>query len=427
MKRLISIFFLVGFIVVGCGPTAEQRSTQTSIAFTETASSWTKTPTATQTPTATPTNTPTATFTPTPTPIGGGGRIYLYAPIYFFDKNSKPEGNYYKPETDYGWFSVNIDGSGLTSREKPPIFSWVSVSLASSPVGSYPHSISGSQPHLNISPATEPTLVTGSKIVRLFSSPDNSTIYWATGDWCKSRGLCNEHYYRTNPDGSELQEIWQNIKNSFYKISISPSGRFIAFDPNFTPNRINFSKDGCYTATIDGQNVTRVANELTWGCIWSPKDDKLLFNRDEGEGTNNKKNYYLLSMADGSIEPLPDIQTKLCYDATWVSSTQILLFTCMESSRGFKSTDLTAVGPRLVDLERSAVTVFPSIGFCAPPAISPDRRWAIFSNCDEGIDGKKPLPSQLLNLENGETEPIFNGLIPIDPLAVYGYGLYWLP
>ena len=66
MKRFISIFILVGFFVVGCGPSAEEQSTQTSIAFTETAAVWTRTPTSTQTPTATlePTNTP----TPTPDP-----------------------------------------------------------------------------------------------------------------------------------------------------------------------------------------------------------------------------------------------------------------------------------------------------------------------------------------------------------------------
>lgn len=78
MKRVFGIIIL-SFILAGCGASAEERSTQTALAATSTALSWTSTPTATQTSTSTPTTTPTKTplpptLTPTqfvlPMPVG---------------------------------------------------------------------------------------------------------------------------------------------------------------------------------------------------------------------------------------------------------------------------------------------------------------------------------------------------------------------
>jgi len=104
MKNLISIFFFIGFFVVGCGPSAEEQSTQTSIAFTETASSWTRTPTATQTSTATLTVTP--TITPTPPNL----------PVEFFKQI--PGGGY--EVRDNGVFAPNATGSMRMWYEKQP-------------------------------------------------------------------------------------------------------------------------------------------------------------------------------------------------------------------------------------------------------------------------------------------------------------------
>lgn len=68
MKRLISIIILVSFAITSCRPSDEVRSSQTSMALSETSSSWTDTPTSTRTSTTTPTSLPTLTRTPTPTP-----------------------------------------------------------------------------------------------------------------------------------------------------------------------------------------------------------------------------------------------------------------------------------------------------------------------------------------------------------------------
>ena len=67
MKKRITLFFFGCIFLISCGPSQEEKTTQTSVALTTTTSSWTKTPTETPSPTVTPT--PTSTMTPTPTPV----------------------------------------------------------------------------------------------------------------------------------------------------------------------------------------------------------------------------------------------------------------------------------------------------------------------------------------------------------------------
>ncbi len=65
MKCMIWICFAIS--LSACGLSEEAKSTQTAIAITLTADSWTQTPTRTTTPTITLTPTPTPTYTPSPT------------------------------------------------------------------------------------------------------------------------------------------------------------------------------------------------------------------------------------------------------------------------------------------------------------------------------------------------------------------------
>jgi hypothetical protein len=77
MKKYL-FFIIVSLLLASCGLTAEEITTQTAVAATATAASWTETPTLTptatftltptNTATATPTETSTPTITPTPEP-----------------------------------------------------------------------------------------------------------------------------------------------------------------------------------------------------------------------------------------------------------------------------------------------------------------------------------------------------------------------
>lgn len=66
---LIAIWIVLCLLFIsGCSPSAETIATETSIAATAIATSWTRTPTATFTPSPTKTSIPTSTFTSTPQP-----------------------------------------------------------------------------------------------------------------------------------------------------------------------------------------------------------------------------------------------------------------------------------------------------------------------------------------------------------------------
>ncbi len=126
MKILVILFALM-VLCTGCGPAPEAVATQTAIAATAIAASWTTTPTntptatPTNTPTATPTNTPTATptNTPTPTPV---------PPVSVASGNTKLRNG---PDAAYPVAGKVDKGDQLELQARNQDGSWIEVQMPS--------------------------------------------------------------------------------------------------------------------------------------------------------------------------------------------------------------------------------------------------------------------------------------------------------
>lgn len=472
MKKILFVLFLMVFVLSACG------TTENSI------------PTTTDTPTSSPTETPippTATIepSPTPVPIGGGGKIYMKV-------NQKIIPEEWNVANPFGWFSSSSDGSNLTllepeieiynispdgkfmivrAGEKLAVMETSGGSLTTlntegesylsktyefihesiiyyaksviwlpdnrfvflatdKPEGKsifYLASTDGN----NITRLNQPTTAAEDVTALLFLSKDqDNKFYWVTGKKCEGRNMCDEKYFLSNIDDLEQQQVWEEIKNSGDNIFLSPSGKYIAHGAYFG-NRDD--KNGCYLASITGEPISKIEVEgesfCNRGNIWSPKEDKLLaYGWEVGATIDGSKKYYVVwSAPDGNISRLPDLEVGDCSAAEWLPDGQHVFFaTCTDIFYGFAT---NVLGQRLVDLTTNEVKDFPSFGFC-DYSISPSANWVLFYSCKTGrTEDKITLSSQLLNLETGETLPIFEEFMSDNPIknATERWTIYWSP
>lgn len=290
----------------------------------------------------------------------------------------------------------------------------------------------------SVTKLNQPTSTAEDETALLFLSKNESNkFYWVTGRQCQERGMCDEKYFLSNIDDLEQQQVWQEIKNSGDNIFLSPSGKYIAHGAYFGNRDEN---NGCYLATIDGEPISKIEVEgesfCNRGNIWSPKEDKLLAygweTRDESLKNTfryNKKYYVVWTAPDGNTMRLPDFGDEIsdCGAVEWLPDGQHIFFaTCTDVFYGLAT---NVLGQRLVDVTTNEVKDFPSFGFCNY-GISPAANWVLFYSCKTGrTEDKITLSSQLLNLETGETLPIFEEFMSNNPIknATERWTIYWSP
>jgi hypothetical protein len=282
----------------------------------------------------------------------------------------------------------------------------------------------------NLAKLEQPSLAAEEVSSLLFSKADGSEFYWVTGKKCNTRGICVENYYLSKIDGSNQQQVWQEVKNAGDNIYLSPSGKYIAYSAYFGQS----SKNGCYLATTTGELITKLekGKDLFALCnrenIWSPSEDKILMSGWEGTNVEySKKVYIIWSAPNGETSPLPDINSGDCRSAHWLPDGQHIFF---ENCTGIwyqMATDI--LGQRKVNITTGDVTEYPSFGFCEY-VISPNAQWALFYACENkrserGADKQ----SQLLNLETKEVVSIYDKFTSTELVknANERWTVFWIP
>jgi len=439
-------------------------------------------PTARFSPTLLPSSTPTITPAPTatPTPIGGGGTIFIGVNKLLVPK----ELNLDQP---FNWFSSLSDGSNLTPLDveiysispdnKRMLVHKDGALTLMNPDGSnavelatdnetyvggsrdntfrsYLHSVlwlpNGSLVFLTtkqhvtrhsfyaansdgsgLTKLEQPSKQIGEVSSLLFASLDGKAFYWATGNPCRERGLCNERYFFSKVDDSDQQQIWKGIKNASDNIYLSPSGHFIAYGAFFSSSP---SEIGCYLANVAGETLTKIEVHGSSDCFrenpWSPIENKILLESIVGEGENAKHYYDIWTAPDGSV-------TTFSYDDVywqfphWMPDGNHLLLAVPSdiakyTQSGTHSASEKSLGDRIINISDGKITEYPYFGFCKH-VLSPDAKWALLYAC-VNTEHLIVYPSQLINLETKEAFPVFSSFVSNDPMAlVRGWVTFWIP
>lgn len=443
--KVIYFLVLLVFLISACNPA-------------------TTTPTA-GLPTSTQTSTPVpATMTPVPSPtqepVGGGGTILVGVNKLFYPKE-------FTLDKPFGWFSATSDGSNVKSLDYEEIYSvsadgkrmlvkqngvialvnsdgsslktldtgknvfipYISRSIvwltdrrivflaASQQSGKKSSMYVVNKDGSDVTKMEKPEQDMGDGAATLFGSPDAESVYWVTGTECHDRGICHEKYFVTNLDDTGEKQIWQNIKAASYRIYVSPSGKFIVYYSYFGWSL----KNACVLATLDGQTLSEV-NDCYNG-IWSPLEDKLLAIHWVQEKGNWLASYVIWTEPGNQVTKLPGIDAAFC-SARWTpDGEKIFLSYCVDNQMWGKKT--TYLGSRLINISNGSITEYPDPNICAS-AVSPDSKWAISYRCY--TPDSKSAPSELINLETKETQPILDGFVSADPKAEQmGWSLIWIP
>lgn len=232
MKEKLFYTLILMLTLSACSPSQSKIQTQTVVAKTSTAASWTATPTYTPTFTPTPTYTPTLTPTPTKTPLptatpmgGGLGQIIFVS------------GDYDKRQ--YEIFSINSDGGGR--KQLTHLGGTVSI------------------------PAWSPK---GDKII--FSFKKNQSDTW--------------QLYTMNPDGADITKISTNDQRNYSSPDISPDGEKIVFmSEGETPSTGKKRHQTIFIMDADGSNEVQLITDPPKNMIgevgpsWSPDGKKIMF------------------------------------------------------------------------------------------------------------------------------------------------------
>ena len=216
-----------------CGPYQYEIQTQTAVAKTSIAASWTATSTATPTFTPTSTYTPTLTPTPTETPLptatlmGGGQGQIIFMSYTDWDE--------YKSEI----FSINSRGTNLKQLT-----------------------------HLDghASGATW--------------SPSGDKIFFT---FAKNRSDASQ-LYTMNPDGTDITKISSNEQRDYSSPDVSPDGTKIVFmSAGETPSTGKTRRQTIFIMNADGSNEFQLITDPPKNMIgevgpsWSPDGKKILF------------------------------------------------------------------------------------------------------------------------------------------------------
>jgi formylglycine-generating enzyme required for sulfatase activity len=254
----------------------------------------------------------------------------------------------------------------------------------------------------------------------LFASPDGSSIYWVTGTECHERGICHEKYFWTKLDDSEQRQIWQNVQAASDMVYASPSGKYMIYYAYFGWSQQN----GCVLADMEGQLLSAVELDGWSSCsrlTWSPVEDKLLLRGATKVDGDWHFKYRIWSEPGNVITELPGIEAAFCSYSRWTPDGKgIFLSGCGETYAGKEP-----LGARLINIEEGAISLYPDTKHCAS-VVSSDSRWALLYRC---ITTEQHIaPSQLLNLETKELQPVFAGFQSDDAKAAKtAWPIYWLP
>ncbi len=250
----------------------------------------------------------------------------------------------------------------------------------------------------------------------LFFDPQDQGIYWVTGGYCTTNGLCGARYYWTALDGSDQKQVWKWINGATTQVSLSPDGKWVAYDL-FVGNSIqDFPKNGCYVAAVDGTQIQRMPGDHP-GCsiqphqndFWSPDSQYIVYMTVDDQ----QKKYpdHLYSPAQNSVTDLPDLQTSACELVHWLPGGERILFAeCRSNYLGF---DIPAP-MRLLDLASKQVTAYPGTDFCEL-AFSPDHREVFLYNCYNEVTADMDFQFHVLDIESGTLSPLFRDVLNNTP------------
>jgi Tol biopolymer transport system component len=484
MKKALVNAYLVIVLLVGCQSIPLKTSTQSTSSPTIMPTAK-EVPTATNTPTTT--NTPTVTHTPTlvPTPAGGGGKLILTLEksqyLYRFadlpgDRNvfvADPDGSNLTPITqgpkDISNMATAVSpdgqqvlyGSAIGIYDRPLVILkdfnefdlWVTDINGSAPirltsdnvrtywegslwlsdgriifigwdiegVGLFQVNPDGS----GLVRINKPTGIAPGEARILSLAPDNTGIYWVTGGYCVTNGLCGARYFWTSLDGKSQRQIWTGIKNAADDVEVSPNGKWIAFQ-KYTDQ--GDRSNGCYVATIEGGNAIKIGDEcarksshISMINPWSPDSKYLVFQ----VAPDMQKKVWplaLYSPEDDTTTVLPDLQTAGCDNRKWLSEKQILLDNCTSTFYAGGSQPSPA---RIVDLNTQTVTILPQVGFC-DEQLSPDVQRVFYFNCNNN-DKTSPITYKILDLQTSSITSLFDSVLgpSENPGAVYVDPALW--
>ena len=227
-------FIILTLALSACGTSQYEIQTQTAVAKTSIAASWTATPTVTPTFTPTPTYTPTLTPTPTKTPLptatlmgGGQGQIIF---ISYTDWDE------YKSEM----FSINSRGTNLKQLTD---------------LGGYTFGATWSP--------------SGGKIFFTFKKNRSDT----------------SQLYTMNPDGTDITKISINDQRNYKSPDVSPDGEKIVFvSEGETPSTGKKRRQTIFIMDADGSNEVQIITDPPKNMIgesgpsWSPDGKKIMFS-----------------------------------------------------------------------------------------------------------------------------------------------------
>jgi Tol biopolymer transport system component len=465
----VVIFFL---ILTACNPSTvssvQESATPTPspVIYSSTPLPPTPTLTETTTPTATVTASPTPTFKPEPTPLGGGGTLVLtlnkrlYSPMFSLPGESnlfiaQPDGTNLTPltsgEDKIGNYleDVSLDGSNILfsaisgdprdikrSGKRGDLYSiklngsnpirlndkdmtvypnasrWLPngrvVFIGVSSQGRAVYSVNFDGTGLTLLKNTIGGITGIAEILSL--SSDSSEIYWVTGGWCGTRGVCSETYFYTKLDDSVHKQVWPWLQAGSNNISLSPDDKLIAYEPYFGQDLDSRQKNGCFIAKVDGSEINKIApNKIAPDlcdflglrkAAWSPDGKYLVYwyRTKQGQG------FKLYSVADKQFKDLPNTDISYCREATWFSDSQrVIIYDCYNQ----KDKEDVEVPALLFDLKAETVTQIPGSSSCAVVP-SPDEQLLWIYDCSNPQVASEVY--SIFNLNTQSSQPLFSGL-----------------
>jgi Tol biopolymer transport system component len=448
--------------IVGCSSTVTQNALPTSTATVPAKSTTEPSPTFTPSATSMPTATPTLT--------GGGGKLL------FFAYKSVFKGIAARAAGNFDVYSANLDGNNLTPLTQGPdgisnilagaspdgkqvlyystthrfdrlfeddnrVDLWVTGIQSSKTV-----QMNSGQVHSYLAGATwapdgsvyfvgwdgeglglfhvrpegsdlgrvaKPvSLAASGKAEILFFDSQNRGVYWVTGGYCTTNGLCSARYYWTALDGSDQKQVWKWINGARDRLSLSPDGKWIAYELYVGSSIEDSAKNGCYVATADGSQIRRLPGNhpsclirLHQSDFWSPDSQAIIYWTNDEDKRNYPVHEYLPTQ--NTVTDLPDLQTSACEEFHWLPDGSRILFTdCRSNYMGYDQ----PTSMRLLDLASNQLTVYPGTDYCEP-TLSPDKLQAFLYNChSEGV-GEVSFRYYILDLETANLTPLFTDVL----------------
>lgn len=486
----LGAFLLLALLLASCqqlsSPTATMIASDTPLLTTPTnppTLTSTLTPTNAPTMTNTPVPTNTATPTPQPTPPGGGGKLLFSASGGLF----KPSAII--PPGEYNLYLANPDGGSLTSLTQGPDGTsnllaglspdgqqvlYYSTNIASNKLyqdnnrvdlwvtsiqKTQPLQLTSNQVHSYIGAATwapdgtiyfvgwsseglglfhvksdgtglersaKPVGAASNLAHILFFDPQSRGVFWVAGAFCYTNDLCGAKYYYTSLDGSDQKQVWGWINNAATDVSLSPDGKWIAYNQFISNQTQDQPKNGCYISATDGSQIQHLPgnceiqpDRTNFWPPWSLDGKSILYHTTDLQ--NHNYPVHLYSPDQKSVSDVPDLKTAGCFFANWLPSGKQILFShCLSNFGGFDQ----YAPMRLVDLISNEVTVYPATGACLL-AFSPDLRQVFLYNCYSEV-GAKTLQFFKLDLETATLSPLFMDILNKDQKSTYKmYSAFW--